>query len=139
MSAIILLVVRIFIALGLYVFLGWAFWTLYQDLIAQSRALSLNALPKLSLRLPDEPTPRLYQQLEITIGRDSNCDLCLADSTVSGHHARLLYRQGQWWLEDLSSTNGTYLNQTRLTEPAVLTGGDEIRCGQVQINIENLS
>ena len=139
MSAIILLVVRIFIAVGLYAFLGWAFWTLYQDLIAQSRALSLDALPKLSLRVADEPTPRLYQQLEITIGRDASCDLCLADSTVSGHHARIIYRQGQWWLEDLNSTNGTYLNQTRLTEPVVLTVGDDIRCGQVHFNIENLS
>lgn len=139
MSAIILLVIRIFIALGLYAFLGWAFWTLYQELIVQSRNLSLEALPKLSLRLADEPIPRIYQKLEINIGRDASCDLCLADSTVSGHHARILYRQGQWWLEDLNSTNGTYLNQTRLAEPVVLTGGDEIRCGQVYINIENLS
>lgn len=139
MSAIFLLVVRIFIALGLYTFLGWAFWTLYQDLIAQSRTLSLEALPRLSLRVPDEPTPRIYQQLEINIGRDAGCNLCLADSTVSSHHARILYRQGQWWLEDLNSTNGTYLNQTRLAEPVVLTGGDVIRCGQVQFSIENLS
>jgi pSer/pThr/pTyr-binding forkhead associated (FHA) protein len=139
MSAIILLVVRIFIAVGLYAFLGWAFWTLYQDLISQSRTLSLEALPKLSLQVPDEPTPRIYQQLEINIGRDASCHLCLADSTVSGHHARILFRQGQWWLEDLNSTNGTYLNHTRLTEPVVLTVGDEIRCGQVHFNIVNLS
>lgn len=139
MSAIILLIVRILIAIGLYAFLGWAFWTLYQDLLAQSRSLSLEALPRLSLKVQSEPTVRAFQQLEITIGRETSCDLCLADSTVSGHHARIVYRQGQWWLEDLNSTNGTFLNQTRLTEPMVITSGDEIRCGQVCFDIENLS
>jgi|DewCreStandDraft_4_1066084.scaffolds.fasta_scaffold00003_599 pSer/pThr/pTyr-binding forkhead associated (FHA) protein len=139
MSAILLLVVRILIAAGLYAFLAWAFWTLYQDLLYQSRTLSLQALPKLSLWVSNEPAPRTYQQLEINIGRNASCDLCLADTTVSGHHARILYRQGQWWLEDLDSTNGTYLNQMRLNEPMVLTIGDEIRCGQVRMDIENLS
>ncbi|RCK72285.1 MAG: FHA-domain-containing protein [Anaerolineae bacterium] len=139
MSAILLLVVRILIAAGLYAFLAWAFWTLYQDLLYQSRTLSLQALPKLSLWVSNEPAPRTYQQLEINIGRNASCDLCLADTTVSGRHARILYRQGQWWLEDLDSTNGTYLNQIRLNEPMVLTVGDEIRCGQVRLDIENLS
>ncbi|PWH13309.1 MAG: hypothetical protein DDG59_14530 [Anaerolineae bacterium] len=139
MSAILLLIVRILIAVGLYAFLGWAFWTLYQDLKRQGRALSLEALPKLSLRVQNEPLPRTYQQLEISIGRDAHCDLCLADSTVSSHHARIFYRQGQWWLEDLNSTNGTYLNQTLLTEPTALTSGDEIRCGQVHFKIETIS
>lgn len=139
MSAILLLVVRLLIAIGLYAFLGWAFWTLYQDLVAQSRSLSVSALPKLSLKVQGEPNPRLYQQLEITIGRDIACDLRLTDPTVSGRHARIRYHQGQWWLEDFHSTNGTFLNQARLTEPMVLTVSDEIRCGQVSIEVENLS
>ncbi|MCX8061207.1 MAG: FHA domain-containing protein [Anaerolineales bacterium] len=125
--------------MGLYAFLGWAFWTLYQDLVSQARSLSIEALPKLSLRVQNEPLPRPFQQLEVMIGRDVGCDLRLADSTVSGRHAKISFQQGQWWLEDLNSTNGTFLNQTRLTEPVVLTIGDEIRCGQVQIYVESLS
>lgn len=139
MSEILLLLVRILIAVGLYAFLGWAFWTIYQDLALQSRALTLEALPKISLGVQGESHPRRFQQLEIVIGREIGCDLRLTDSTVSGRHARIGFRQGQWWLEDLNSTNGTFLNQTRLTEPMVITAGDEIRCGQVQISIENLS
>lgn len=139
MSAIALLVIRILIAIGLYSFLGWAFWTLYRDLAVQSRTLSREALPKLSLMVAAEQQPRSYQQLEIFVGREGGCDLVLQDSTVSGRHARFIYRQGQWWLEDLNSTNGTFLNQLRLTEPMVITTGDEIRCGQVRLEVENLS
>lgn len=139
MSEILLLVVRILIAVGLYAFLGWAFWTIYQDLVLQSRSLTPEALPRITLSVQGESILHPFQQLEITIGRDVGCDLHLTDSTVSGRHARISFRQGQWWLEDLNSTNGTFLNQTRLTEPVVITSGDEIRCGQVQIEIENLA
>ncbi len=139
MSEILFLVVRMLIAVGLYVFLGWAFWTIYQDLVFQSRSLTPAALPKIALSIEGEAKLRSFQQLEIVIGREVGCDLRLTDSTVSGRHARIRFRQEQWWLEDLNSTNGTFLNQTRLTEPMVLTGGDQIRCGQVQIEVANLS
>ncbi|GAB4473716.1 MAG: FHA domain-containing protein [Anaerolineales bacterium] len=138
MSAYLLLVIRVLIAIGLYAFLGWAFWTLYQDLLTQRHSLSVAALPKLSLKLQNDPTLRNYQQLEIIIGRDLECDLRLADSTVSGRHAKIRFQHGQWWLEDLNSTNGTFLNQTRLTDPMILTIGDEIRCGQVCLEIDAL-
>ncbi len=139
MSAIALLVVRILLAVGLYAFLGWAFWTLYRDLVIQSRSLSADALPKLSLKVQGEQKLHSFQKLEVLVGREAGCDVHLVDSTVSGRHARLIYRQGQWWLEDLNSTNGTFLNQMRLAEPMALTVGDLIRCGQVEFEIENLA
>jgi pSer/pThr/pTyr-binding forkhead associated (FHA) protein len=71
------------------------------------------------------------------------CDIPLPDETVSARHARLTYHHGQWWLEDLGSTNGTHLNDELLSVPTVLTSGDEIRCGNsrlvVDLAIEMLS
>ena len=74
----------------------------------------------------------------ITIGRDPGCDIPLIDDTVSTLHAQLTYHHSQWWLEDLSSTNGTTLNQTVVTMPTVLTAGDEIKCGDTRLTV-NLS
>jgi pSer/pThr/pTyr-binding forkhead associated (FHA) protein len=65
----------------------------------------------------------------------------LEDSTVSAQHSRLSFRQGHWWVEDLRSTNGTYLNNEPISASLVITNGDEIRCGQVVLTViigENL-
>ena len=42
----------------------------------------------------------------------------------------------QWWLEDLKSTNGTFLNEEKLDTPTVIVTGDEIRCGQVPVRVQ---
>ena len=66
----------------------------------------------------------------VTIGRDASNDLAAADAEVSRHHARLV-REGQdYLLEDLGSTNGTFLNGRRLTSPQVVRGGDRISLGE---------
>ena len=72
-----------------------------------------------------------FSQPEVIIGRSASCDVTLEDKTVSGRHARLAYHHGQWWLEDLASTNGTFLNGDPVGAPVVITHGDQVRCGQV--------
>jgi pSer/pThr/pTyr-binding forkhead associated (FHA) protein len=47
----------------------------------------------------------------------------------------LTYHHGQWWLEDLSSTNGTFLNHLPISMSTVITSGDEIVCGNVHLTI----
>ncbi|MEW6406714.1 MAG: FHA domain-containing protein, partial [Chloroflexota bacterium] len=54
----------------------------------------------------------------------------------STHHARLSFSRGQWWVEDLESTNGTLLNQELVTAPTVVTPGDQLRCGEATLTIE---
>jgi pSer/pThr/pTyr-binding forkhead associated (FHA) protein len=61
--------------------------------------------------------------------------MLLDDPTVSNTHARLSYHHGQWWLEDLRSTNGTFLNDEAVASPLVVTDGDVVRCGQVQFTL----
>jgi pSer/pThr/pTyr-binding forkhead associated (FHA) protein len=62
--------------------------------------------------------------------------VCFGDDTVSARHARLSYHHNQWWVEDLQSRNGTYLNDERVSVPTVIVSGDELRYGQVATLIE---
>lgn len=66
---------------------------------------------------------------ELTIGRRPPAEVVLQDEAVSGRHARLARRDGEWTVEDLGSTNGTYVNGARLTAPAPLRPGDIVVTG----------
>ncbi len=64
-----------------------------------------------------------------TIGRTAGNDIIISDPTVSRHHARLVFHNGQWYLEDLNSSNGSFVNDIRIHRPAPLMEGDELRLG----------
>lgn len=135
------LALRILLTASLYLFLGWAFYSLWLDLRRQSSLLQTSQTPSLMLNFQLdglEHTLR-FDGPEVIVGRDPASDLCLEDNTISAQHTRLAYHHGQWWVEDLHSTNGTFLNQEPLSEPLVITSGDQIRMGQVllQIQVEN--
>jgi len=87
-----------------------------------------------SLAASLSPSER-FTKSEIILGREPGCDFLLDDQTVSSRHARLSYRQSQWWVEDMASTNGTYLNGEIVTAPVVITQGDELRLGQVGVRL----
>ena len=65
----------------------------------------------------------------ILIGRADDSTLVLTDDFASSRHARLTNRNGQWYVEDLGSTNGTYLNEELLSGPQPLHPGDRVRIG----------
>jgi len=66
-----------------------------------------------------------------TLGRGTKNDVLVPDPFASLEHARIFNRDGQFWLEDLGSLNGTYLNEVRLERPTVLADGDRVRIGGV--------
>jgi pSer/pThr/pTyr-binding forkhead associated (FHA) protein len=66
---------------------------------------------------------------EIEIGRADHCTIRLSDDYASQVHARLSARNGAWMVEDLGSTNGTYLNERRLESPNEVRAGDRVRIG----------
>ena len=73
---------------------------------------------------------------EVTIGRAPGCSVPLAgDTFVSQLHARIYVRDGQPFVEDLGSTNGTFLNRTRLTTTMPLQRGDRLQIGQTVLEI----
>lgn len=75
------------------------------------------------------PQRIIVHRSPFTIGRSADNDLVLSEARVSRQHARLEWWQGRWFLHDLNSANGTFLNRQRLTAPQPLHSGDLIRIG----------
>jgi pSer/pThr/pTyr-binding forkhead associated (FHA) protein len=79
------------------------------------------------------PTPGVVFSLEgeqLTIGRDSSNGVAINDSEVSRKHARLNFQGGKYVIDDLGSTNGTFVNGQRLAGPVVLKAGDVVSLGE---------
>jgi pSer/pThr/pTyr-binding forkhead associated (FHA) protein len=79
------------------------------------------------------PTPGVTFPLEgeqLTIGRDASNGVAINDAEVSRKHARLSFQGGKYVLEDLGSTNGSFVNGQRLSGPAVLKPGDVVSLGE---------
>ncbi len=134
---IVVLILRLLMALALYAFVGWAFWLVWKDLRQQARQMDAPGLPALSLLRVDGDQKEAFRfrRAEVMLGRERGCDCRLADKTISARHARLSYHHGQWWVEDLGSKNGSYLNQERIGQAVVLAEGDELRCGQIVLKV----
>jgi pSer/pThr/pTyr-binding forkhead associated (FHA) protein len=71
----------------------------------------------------------------VTFGRGSECTVPLADEYVSTQHSRLLYHDGLWYVEDLGSTNGTYLGNERLTRSTQVGARTRIRLGKTVLEL----
>jgi pSer/pThr/pTyr-binding forkhead associated (FHA) protein len=137
MSAILLMVLRVALAVALYAFLGWILLTIWRDLKSQVAQMAVSqAVPvRLSFETEEGLKELRITMPEITFGRDPGNDCQLNDKTVSSRHARLSFHHQQWWLEDLGSTNGTFLNQEPISSPMVVTSGDQIACGKINVTI----
>lgn len=137
LSAYLLLALRLLMALALYAFLGWALYTLWRDLRSESQSLESQRIPPIALLLQnvEEAQATRFSAPEIVVGRHPRCEWVLGHDTVSSRHARLVFHHEQWWLEDLSSRNGTYLNGEAVAAPVVLAHQDTVRCGQISFSV----
>ena len=92
--------------------------------------LVVTAGPLAGTTLPLRPAGTL-------IGRSPECALVLDDDYASGRHARIFQADdGTWQVEDLRSTNGTFLGATRLTEPRAVAVGSVLRIGQTVVELQ---
>ena len=80
------------------------------------------------MRLADRP---------VTIGRAPDIEVSLQDDYSSGRHARLFPQGSRWFLEDLGSTNGTFVNGTKLTRATPLEVGTDFRVGRTTIQLRD--
>ena len=93
-----------------------------------ARTVAVTAGPLAGTTLPLGSQP-------ITIGRADSSTLVVADDYVSTNHARLVPRDGAWVLEDLGSTNGTFLDRARVTAPTPVPVGVPIRIGKTTLEL----
>jgi pSer/pThr/pTyr-binding forkhead associated (FHA) protein len=141
-------------------------WVLRRDLAAPREARPQAARPAPGLPVPTAPpvppqpkprgtsrsatTPRKLAVVEgelvgtviplgsspITVGRAADSTLVLKDDYASSRHARFFPSDGQWIVEDLGSTNGTWIDRTRITGPTVLRVGAKIRVGRTTLQLQ---
>jgi len=71
----------------------------------------------------------------VSIGRSERSTITLDDSYVSQSHARLYARDGAWFVEDLGSTNGTFVNDRRVAAPVQVRAGDLVRVGKTVLEL----
>jgi pSer/pThr/pTyr-binding forkhead associated (FHA) protein len=141
-ASILMLLARIALAVCLYGFLTLILIVLWRDLrAAQSSGSGSGARPSLQRIREDGSQEKAFPLTRDSclIGRSPSVEIPLADETVSAVHARVWKKGDSWWLEDLDSRNGTFLNQIPVTKGAVLCSGDRIRVGRILLafHIEN--
>jgi hypothetical protein len=135
------LLARLAFVLLLYLFVFWALVALRRSVRA-SAALAAAPVRTATLTLAeaapvDGPVGRVLPiDRPLTIGRRAECEVVLQDDAVSGRHARISWDTDNWQVEDLESTNGTFLNGQRVTRPTRLKSGDALRVGNATWRVE---
>ena len=137
----------LFLAL-LYLFIARAIRVIYLDLVGPRvpRAASpvpvstpkrKRAQPRELVVTEADGAPRSYPMAfePLQIGRSESCHVILQDTYASQMHARVFPKDGEWFVEDLGSTNGTYLNRVKVSHPSPVGAGDEIRIGKTSLEV----
>jgi hypothetical protein len=138
---VVIFVIRVLLTVLLYAFLVAVFVVLWQELrqsaatpaVIQERKARLVVLSSCDGL---DPHAVFLLQPFTTLGRGVANTIVVPDTFASAEHALISWRGGQWWLEDLSSRNGTQLNDESITVPTVLSAGDVIAIGQVKLKVE---
>ena len=143
-----LLLLRVLMAAALYLFLGTVLFLLWRDLRRPSE--DAQAVPRRYGRLiviaaesAEEDTEEALKvgmafplQPVTSLGRSVVNTVITPDAFASAEHALLIFRAGQWWLEDRGSRNGTTLNAVLINGPTVVSPGDVIGIGRAQLKME---
>ena len=149
-----LLVLKILFLVLLYLFIWRIVRTAARDLRLpqESFVLAPGSVPGLGTETPqieagrlvvvkspalDEGDELVLDSSALLVGRGSRNDVNLGrDEYASSEHARIEPRRDGVWLEDVGSTNGTYLNGIRLTHPKRLAAGDVVRVGETELRYD---
>ena len=160
MSALSLTIIRVAFLAALWLFVIAAIGVVRTDLLGgpatgtrRARARQAqNLRPPRQAARPQRPgrgSPRLLvvtagalkgtsldlAQQQITLGRANDATLVLNDDYASSRHARIFPQDGQWIVEDLGSTNGTYLDRQKVTRPTPVPLGVPIRIGKTVLEL----
>ena len=132
-------VVRLLFLALLYLFLARVVRSLLQDLRAAAREPGASPGRLIIVESPaGEPEQGRSFDLDAitTLGRDVNNAIVIEDPFASSEHAVLTFRGRSWYVEDLGSTNGTFVNGRAVAAVSPLGFGDELSIGQVRMRLE---
>ena len=132
-------VVRLLFLVLLYLFLFGIARTLLRDLRAAAAEPNVEVGRLVVLASPGgEPAQGTTLSLDAitSLGRDVNNAIVIDDQFASSEHAVLTFRGRTWYVEDLESTNGTFVNGSPVDGVAPLGYGDELQIGQVRMRLE---
>lgn len=139
---VILWAIRIAFLVLLYLFLIRAFRALQRALADERTALAARqiGLAALVVTRSHSGGPRVGARLPLravsSVGRDAGNDVVLNDEAASAKHAVVSFADGEWWLEDAGSTNGTLLNGSRISDKERIRYGDELAVGRIALRLE---
>lgn len=139
MEDVLLVVIRLTLLAILYLFLWAVISAVWRDLRRAPQQVSasyaLAGMPRLHVVEPGGSALRAGEVIDLqpmtTVGRSATNTLVVQDETISARHAAIEYRDGRWWVHDLDSTNGTYVNRRRLAGTMELRPGDLVHAGRV--------
>jgi hypothetical protein len=131
--------VRILFLLLIYLFLARVIRALLRDLRAAAHEPEVRPGRLVVLASPSGEPPAGHSfALDVVtpLGRDVNNAIVVDDPFASAEHAVLTFRGRSWYLEDLGSTNGTYINGRPVAGVAPIGFGDELQIGEVRMRLE---
>lgn len=138
---VILLLLRVAVVFLLYFFLWQVVRVVSRELQGGGAAAPAQAAPYGQLAVTSAgqtgiPVGKVFPLSPVTvIGRSTEVEVSLNDTFLSSEHARLELRDGVWYLEDLNSTNGTFLNGFEVRAASELNPGDVVRVGRVELKL----
>jgi len=149
MPALVLELLKYVFLIVLYIFLAGAVKAVYRELRPAPARGSRGPAP--APRAPSKRSKRAPRKLsvvegplkgksyelgdELTVGRAEKCHIVVDDTYISQVHARFFADGETFVVEDLGSTNGTYLNRRRITSPAELSRGDRVKIGKTVLEM----
>ena len=153
MSALTLTLIQGLFLILLYLFVARAVRWVWRDLNASHRTTA-TAAPRgksrsaagakkprgapreLVIHTPDaKPRVLRLDAHDITFGRADTSTVALDDPYISDHHARVFLQDGEWCVSDLGSTNGTFVNQVKVTSVTPIAAGDQLGIGKTTVQV----
>lgn len=149
MSPLVLTGLQILLLVLLYLFVARAVRAVIRDVVAPPQLFSAppeaggrrtqasaSAPTELVIHQPSgRPRVIPLDSHDVTFGRADTSTVVLDDQFVSEAHARVYWSDGNWIVTDLGSTNGTYVNQRKVTAPQPLAPGDQIGIGKTTVQV----
>jgi hypothetical protein len=142
---ILLFILRLAVLGALYGFLVAVLWLIWREFqwLSMSTASGVVRPVAVGLRIIDGGETGLTAgevlplERSTTLGRWSGNGIVLPDTSVSARHTILTYENGCWWIQDMDSTNGTYLNGEPVRRKLPLRSNDVLTLGQVRLRLED--